>query len=36
MILAEGEQELLFYILCGDEGYKKQAENSDGLKKPPL
>ena len=36
MILAEGEQELLFYVLCGDESYKKQVDNSDGLKKPPL
>lgn len=35
MILAEKDEELLFYILCGDE-YKKTNETVDGFKKPPL
>ena len=37
MILAEGDEELLFYVLCGDESYKKsmQGENP-GMKKPPV
>lgn len=34
MILAEKDEELLFYVLCGDE-YKKTNE-VDGFKKPPL
>lgn len=35
MILAEKDEELLFYVLCGDE-YKKNNESVDGFKKPPL
>lgn len=36
MILAEGNEDLLFYVLCGDDNYKKSTDHSEGLKKPPL
>ena len=37
IILADEDEELLFYVLCGDESYKKKVETeNEAMKKPPL
>ena len=35
--MADEDEELLFYVLCGDDSYKKKVEaENEAMKKPPL